>query len=202
MELHHDRCEFPTKSGDVLRSYRSLEIPHGAIHYRTADSLLGALPPAYSIWRVQRRLQSRRGLLFQCRSHFGHWASPGRLAFQRYQLNMSTNTAQTTLPRKSMATYCFVGHRALRLSMNRRRIPSCELSIATEAAAINRLGGLFERFARLEHLELRWTPMTGELDGILIPHNRRSKCVQRFVGSKRRCLPPCAISEVMPDKHA
>jgi hypothetical protein len=106
-----------------------------------------------------------------------------------------------------------VGHCAPQLSMNRRRIPpcegSCEVSIATEAAAINRLGGLFERFARLEHLELRWTPMTAELDGILIPYNQRSKCVHQrskcvhaFAGSKLRCLPPCAISEVMPDKHA
>jgi hypothetical protein len=60
--------------------------------------------------------------------------------------------------------------------MNRRRIP-CEFSIA---AAINRPGGLFERFARLEHLDLRWTPMTAEPDGILIPHNQRRKCVRGF----------------------
>lgn len=40
---------------------------------------------------------------------------------------------------------------------------ACQFSIRTEPAALHRLGQLFENFARLEHLELRWSPAGGEL---------------------------------------
>jgi len=33
-----------------------------------------------------------------------------------------------------------------------------------EAAALNKFGRLLQRFAQLEHLELKWTPNLAELD--------------------------------------
>ena len=60
-----------------------------------------------------------------------------------------------------------LGHCAIQIAMNTNYIEphegSCKFSIKAEAAAINRLGELFERFGRLEHLELRWNLVDGEL---------------------------------------
>ncbi len=57
------------------------------------------------------------------------------------------------------------------MSCNTTPPQACEFSITTEAAAINRLGYLFERFAKLEHLELKWASMTAELDGLAVSYN-------------------------------
>jgi hypothetical protein len=61
-----------------------------------------------------------------------------------------------------------VGHCGLQISMNRNCAPPdegiCEFSILAEAAALNKLGHLLQRFAQLEHLELKWTPTLAELD--------------------------------------
>jgi len=68
-----------------------------------------------------------------------------------------------------------VGHCALQISMSRNAIPPvegmCEFSITAEPSAINRLGMLFERFAKLEHLELRWGLAAAELDGVSVLRN-------------------------------
>lgn len=40
---------------------------------------------------------------------------------------------------------------------------SASFSISADAAAINRLGQLLEKFSELEHLELFWSPHEGEL---------------------------------------
>jgi len=65
------------------------------------------------------------------------------------------------------------GHCALQLRINNNTSEpnegSCEFSIRAEAAAINRLGSLFERFSSLEHLELHWTLDDGELFAALQP---------------------------------
>ena len=60
-----------------------------------------------------------------------------------------------------------VGHCALQFTFNLNQPEpdegACRFSIRTEAAAINRLGNLFEKFSELRHLELRWGPTVDEL---------------------------------------
>lgn len=60
-----------------------------------------------------------------------------------------------------------VGHCAVHLRLNNNAaFPEREISefcILAEAAAINRLGGLFREFSRLEHEVLLWTPTEGRL---------------------------------------
>jgi hypothetical protein len=59
------------------------------------------------------------------------------------------------------------GHCALQFTFNLNRPEpdegACRFSIRAEAAAINRLGKLFEEFAKLRHVELRWSPTVDEL---------------------------------------
>jgi hypothetical protein len=60
-----------------------------------------------------------------------------------------------------------VGHCALQFTINLNQAEpdegACRFSIRVEAAGINRLGELFEEFAKLGHLELRWGPAVGKL---------------------------------------
>jgi hypothetical protein len=60
-----------------------------------------------------------------------------------------------------------VGHCAVQVIMNQNSPQPnegvCHLSIKAEAAAINRLGLLFERFSELRHLEFRWSQTEAEL---------------------------------------
>ena len=60
-----------------------------------------------------------------------------------------------------------VGHCALQFGINlNEEEPEegvCRFSIRVDAAALNRLGELFEHFAELRHLELQWSPTSGEL---------------------------------------
>ena len=55
-----------------------------------------------------------------------------------------------------------VGHCALQFAINQNSDEPnegmCRFSLWAEAASINRLGVLFEKFAELQHLELRWSP--------------------------------------------
>ena len=64
-------------------------------------------------------------------------------------------------------TFNAIGHCAIALQVNQNSAEPNEgiaqFSIKAEAAAINRLGALFEEFARLSHRSLRWTPSDGEL---------------------------------------
>jgi hypothetical protein len=68
-----------------------------------------------------------------------------------------------------LRTYTFdsAGHCALQIKINfNTREPEeglCTFSIQAESAAINRLGELFEQFAKLEHLEMRWNLKEGHL---------------------------------------
>jgi hypothetical protein len=59
------------------------------------------------------------------------------------------------------------GHCALQIHINlNEKEPEegiCKFSIRAEAAAINRLGELFEHFSKLSHLELRWNLKDGQL---------------------------------------
>lgn len=61
-----------------------------------------------------------------------------------------------------------VGHCALQIAMNQNREEPdegiCRFSIKSEAGSINRLGALFVRFGDLQHLELRWTPDSDDVD--------------------------------------
>ena len=60
-----------------------------------------------------------------------------------------------------------LGHCAIQFNINKNSDEPdegvCSFSIATEAASINRLGKLFERFSELKHLEFRWTPTDEEM---------------------------------------
>jgi hypothetical protein len=60
-----------------------------------------------------------------------------------------------------------VGHCAIQFVINNNSAePSegaCRFSIKAEAASINRLGTLFEKFSELKHLELSWSPTEEEL---------------------------------------
>ena len=64
-------------------------------------------------------------------------------------------------------TFNRVGHCALQISINlNTETPGegiCKFSIRTEAAAINRLGQLFEQFGKLAHLEMHWNLKNGQL---------------------------------------
>jgi hypothetical protein len=68
----------------------------------------------------------------------------------------------------SMAAYVFGVSTALRLRFRDRGYSKAfdgmtEFSIQAETAAINRLGSLVERFSKLKHSDLRWTPSSGDL---------------------------------------
>ncbi len=60
-----------------------------------------------------------------------------------------------------------VGHCAIQFIINRNADEpnegTCRFSIRAEAAAINRLGVLFEKFGELQHLEFRWSSDEAEL---------------------------------------
>lgn len=55
-----------------------------------------------------------------------------------------------------------VGHCAIQFAINingnELNKSACRFSIAADAASINRLGVLFEKFSRLEDLEFKWSP--------------------------------------------
>ena len=59
------------------------------------------------------------------------------------------------------------GHCAIQFVINRNSVEPdegvCRFSIRADAASINRLGVLFEKFHELRHLELRWSPEEAEL---------------------------------------
>jgi hypothetical protein len=60
-----------------------------------------------------------------------------------------------------------VGHCALQFAINLNEAEPNEgvsrFSIKAEPSAIGRLGALFAQFAELRHLELHWSPTSGEL---------------------------------------
>jgi hypothetical protein len=60
-----------------------------------------------------------------------------------------------------------VGHCALQVVMNLNEAEPdegiCKFSIRAEAAAINRLGELFNQLSKLKHLEFRWNLRDDEL---------------------------------------
>jgi len=60
-----------------------------------------------------------------------------------------------------------VGHCAIQIAMNLNNTEPneglCQFSIQAEPSAIARLGRLFIQFAELQHLELHWSPASGEL---------------------------------------
>jgi hypothetical protein len=60
-----------------------------------------------------------------------------------------------------------VGHCAVQFVVNNNSAEPnegvCRFSIKVEAASINRLGALFEKFSELKHFELRWSPNEAEL---------------------------------------
>jgi hypothetical protein len=55
-----------------------------------------------------------------------------------------------------------VGHCAIQFAINKNLIEPyeaiCRFSIQADAASINRLGILFEKFSRLEDFEFEWSP--------------------------------------------
>ena len=69
------------------------------------------------------------------------------------------------------------GHCAVQIKMNSNLAEpndgACQFSIQAEAAAINRLGCLFEQFSHLHHLELRWSLDDGEMleNTMAVDHN-------------------------------
>lgn len=60
-----------------------------------------------------------------------------------------------------------VGHCALQFAFNLNEAEPyegvCRFSLPVEVVGLNRLGQLFEAFAELRHLELRWSGADGEL---------------------------------------
>jgi hypothetical protein len=64
-------------------------------------------------------------------------------------------------------TIGFVGRCALQFVINlNSEEPNegvCRFSISMDAASVNRLGGLFEKFSELRHLEFRWSENETEL---------------------------------------
>ncbi len=59
-----------------------------------------------------------------------------------------------------------VGHCAVQFAMNKNTSEpyegTCRFSIQADAASINRLGVLFEKFSRLEDFEFEWSPQLSE----------------------------------------
>lgn len=59
-----------------------------------------------------------------------------------------------------------VGHCAIQFAFNINAVEPnegiCRFSIRTDAAAINRLGVLFEKFSKLEDFEFEWSPELSE----------------------------------------
>lgn len=59
-----------------------------------------------------------------------------------------------------------VGHCAIQFVINQNTVEPyegvCRFSIVADAAAINRLGLLFEKFSELQNLEFKWTPDESE----------------------------------------
>lgn len=59
-----------------------------------------------------------------------------------------------------------VGHCAIQFVMNKNTVEpdegSCRFSIQADAASINRLGVLFEKFSKLDNFELEWSPKLSE----------------------------------------
>ena len=55
-----------------------------------------------------------------------------------------------------------VGHCAVQFVINKNAVEpyegSCRFSIQADAASINRLGVLFEKFSKLENFEFEWSP--------------------------------------------
>lgn len=60
-----------------------------------------------------------------------------------------------------------VGHCAIQFVINLNSVEpnegACRFSLRAEAASINRLGVLFEKFSELRHLEFRWSPDEAQL---------------------------------------
>jgi hypothetical protein len=60
-----------------------------------------------------------------------------------------------------------VGHCAIQFVINQNSDEPhegvCRFSLRAEAASINRLGGLFEKFSELRHLEFVWSPDESQL---------------------------------------
>jgi hypothetical protein len=60
-----------------------------------------------------------------------------------------------------------VGHCAIQFAINKNSIEPnegiCRFSVQADAASLNRLGVLFEKFHELRHLEFRWSPNEAEL---------------------------------------
>lgn len=60
-----------------------------------------------------------------------------------------------------------LGHCAVQVIINRNETGMndsyCRFSFPVEANALNRLDALFEKFGKLEHMELDWSPSGGQL---------------------------------------